>query len=290
MSDNNNNRDGLNTISKTMHPSDTASSRIRVKLPGSHQAASVYFPSRPQIATSPPPRSADSVLKHLYETGEYSDLTVNAGGTIFEVHKSIVCPASAWLEKECQDMGSLIEAFATPHIVDSIFRHLYAMDVPVLVAAKLGPGTSAQETANKDLCNVLDLMLTSTYWGLGDLAAQSTDVLATKLQLYALYPETIAFIAAGTYDSAAHFTPEFNEAICRIASKAKSIAVEAIVKILPTVMGNPAAEKHIVKNAELMRAVLALTAQRMGATTGGIKRPGEILESDRQKRSRDDAA
>lgn len=156
-------------------------------------------------------------------------------------------------------------------------------------------------------------------------------MLSTKLQLYEPYPEAIAFTAAMIYKIKANLTPEANTAIGKTVGEAASAAVKTVVKILPSIMGDEAADKHLVDHPGLMHDVLTFTAsgrhtadssQRVKdeppvpnaniqqptggtpqvqrgsgaiypwtrASVGPTKRLGEILESERQKRSRDGAA
>lgn len=100
---------------------------IKVKLPGAQQATAALFqrPTEMQRRHSISQR-AESVLKNLYESGEYSDLTVVTGRTTFKVHKNIVLPASAWLEEAFQVRSKtmpLFLRFCSWHIANSrIFR------------------------------------------------------------------------------------------------------------------------------------------------------------------------
>jgi len=39
----------------------------------------------------------------IYESGDYSDLTVICGGDVYKVHKAIICPRSDFFSKACRD-------------------------------------------------------------------------------------------------------------------------------------------------------------------------------------------
>lgn len=100
---------------------------IKVKLPGAQQATAALFqrPTETQRSHTTSQR-AESVLKSLYEAGEYSDLTVVTREATFKVHKNIVLPASAWLEDAFQvrsKTNPLFLRFCSWHIANSrIFR------------------------------------------------------------------------------------------------------------------------------------------------------------------------
>lgn len=64
---------------------------------------------RPHMPAFSPPKFADSRLQRMYETGDYSDLIFVAGlAETFRVHKSIVCPASAWFRNACGTVGPTV--------------------------------------------------------------------------------------------------------------------------------------------------------------------------------------
>ena len=47
--------------------------------------------------------SVNLPMIRLYESGEYSDLTVVCGRDVYNVHKAIVCPRSEFFSKACRD-------------------------------------------------------------------------------------------------------------------------------------------------------------------------------------------
>ncbi|KAF2716048.1 hypothetical protein K431DRAFT_258318 [Polychaeton citri CBS 116435] len=42
-------------------------------------------------------------LRRLYDTGEYSDLTIECGSEIFRVHKALMCTFSTWFATTCKE-------------------------------------------------------------------------------------------------------------------------------------------------------------------------------------------
>lgn len=86
-------------------------------------------------------------LVHLYESGEYSDLTVKCGLRSFKVHKSVLCPRSKYFATACRkgtfkegqegvitlkavDNGPDADNDAAddPHAVEMMMEYFYRMD------------------------------------------------------------------------------------------------------------------------------------------------------------------
>lgn len=150
------------------------------------------------------------------------------------------------------------------------------------------------------------------------LVAESKQVLASKLQLYKPFPEAIASTAAKVYEVKASFDAEFD-------SESRKLVAKAVVQVLKAIMDNEDAEKHLTEDPELMRDVIALAAERLHTVQGLVaqptnveprvvglndaqmwnvsqdvstpvhstpvtKRPGEALESEMRKKSKDNSA
>lgn len=126
---------------------------IKIKLPGAQQASAALFqrPTETQRSHTTSQR-AESVLKSLYESGEYSDLTVVTGEATFKVHKNIVLPASAWLENAFQvrsRTNPLFLRFCNWHIANSRIFRLKALASRSPSQRKLSTPYSATSTPSR---------------------------------------------------------------------------------------------------------------------------------------------
>lgn len=66
----------------------------------------------------------------MYETGQWSDLTIEAGGKQFKVHKCVVCPACPFLHAACtrgflESQTNVIKLPESEIVIDTILRHFY---------------------------------------------------------------------------------------------------------------------------------------------------------------------
>lgn len=68
----------------------------------------------------------------MYETGEWSDLTIEAGGKEFKVHKSVVCSACPFVEAACtkgfrETHTNRIKLPERAVTVEAMLQHFYAV-------------------------------------------------------------------------------------------------------------------------------------------------------------------
>ncbi|KAF2213759.1 hypothetical protein CERZMDRAFT_83862 [Cercospora zeae-maydis SCOH1-5] len=78
--------------------------------------------------------STESPLKRIYESGEWSDLTISTATRDFRVHKNIVCPACPFFDAACT--GDFREAHTgvvklpeSAETVEGILRYIYGLPV-----------------------------------------------------------------------------------------------------------------------------------------------------------------
>ncbi|GIZ48638.1 hypothetical protein CKM354_001169000 [Cercospora kikuchii] len=83
---------------------------------------------------APPDRSTGGTLKRIYESGEWSDLTISTATRDFRVHKNIVCPACPFFEaaltRDFQEAHTgVVKLPESAETVDGMLRFIYGFDV-----------------------------------------------------------------------------------------------------------------------------------------------------------------
>ncbi|KAJ0167389.1 hypothetical protein CTA2_2872 [Colletotrichum tanaceti] len=63
-------------------------------------------------------------LRHLWTTGEYSDLTINASGAIFKVHRCVVFPQCEAWKSMPEENGQLV--LQGPRVTQAILQFMYS--------------------------------------------------------------------------------------------------------------------------------------------------------------------
>lgn len=80
-------------------------------------------------------------LKGLYQSGDYSDLTLSCGGKDYKLHKSIVCPRSDFFAAACRGHfkeareGSISLPEDDARIVDLMIYYFYHLDYRVCMVS-----------------------------------------------------------------------------------------------------------------------------------------------------------
>ncbi|KAM3414159.1 hypothetical protein BST61_g10817 [Cercospora zeina] len=79
-------------------------------------------------------RSTENSLKRIYESGEWSDLTISTATRDFHVHKNIVCPASTFFEAACtrdfkEAHTGIVKLPESAETVDGILKFIYGLPV-----------------------------------------------------------------------------------------------------------------------------------------------------------------
>lgn len=70
-------------------------------------------------------------LKHAFESGEFADLIISAGGEEFKVHKIVVCRFGPIKELEATARDGRIEIPETAKVIEAVFRGLYGFEYEV---------------------------------------------------------------------------------------------------------------------------------------------------------------
>ncbi|KAL8404880.1 hypothetical protein RB594_009675 [Gaeumannomyces avenae] len=94
-------------------------------------------PDRPQSNGVPTEDCTTELLvalKGLYQSGDYSDLTLSCGGKDYKLHKSVVCPRSDFFAAACRGHfkeareGRISLPEDDPQIVDLMVQYFYHLD------------------------------------------------------------------------------------------------------------------------------------------------------------------
>jgi hypothetical protein len=75
-----------------------------------------------------------TLWSRMYETGEWSDLTIRTATKSFKVHKSIVCPACPFFHAACtngfkESQTGVIDLKESETVVDAMLRHIYELPI-----------------------------------------------------------------------------------------------------------------------------------------------------------------
>ncbi|USW56602.1 Putative BTB/POZ domain-containing protein [Septoria linicola] len=116
---------------------------------------------------------AESALQRLYETGEWSDLTIEAGGKLSKVHKNVVCPANAYFKSACtrgfsESLADHIKLPESEKTIDAILRRFY--QVPTPWCEVTGLEAADGDCTSKDVAlNLIELRIAIDKYGIDSM-------------------------------------------------------------------------------------------------------------------------
>lgn len=92
----------------------------------SRRACAALFPRHPEIL--------QLICNRLYETGDWSDLTLETATRSFKVHKAILCPASPFFDAVCRNgseesNAGIIYLTESELVIDAALRHIYQQPI-----------------------------------------------------------------------------------------------------------------------------------------------------------------
>ncbi|KAF2213389.1 hypothetical protein CERZMDRAFT_96231 [Cercospora zeae-maydis SCOH1-5] len=135
-----------------------------------------------------PKVAGTNTLSRMYETGDWSDLTVEAiDGKVFKVHKSVVCPASPYFNTACtsgflETHTNRVSLPESAKIVDAILRHFYETPAPWTEKVFYGK-TSALPTTSEGN-DLMELRVAIDKYGIASLVGDVEDAFAALLQYH----------------------------------------------------------------------------------------------------------
>ncbi|KAI5364263.1 putative BTB/POZ domain-containing protein [Septoria linicola] len=118
---------------------------------------------------------AESALQRLYETGEWSDLTIEAGGKLFKVHKNVVGPANAYFKSACtrgfsESLADHIKLPESEKTIDAILRRFY--QVPTPWCEVTGLEAADGDCTSKDVAlNLIELRIAIDKYGIDSMVS-----------------------------------------------------------------------------------------------------------------------
>ncbi|CAK1366729.1 hypothetical protein CB0940_10113 [Cercospora beticola] len=140
-----------------------------------HQREAMSTPSKRKHDQVDQTEPNKSMLRRMYESGEWSDLTIEAAnGRLFKVHKSVVCLASPYFNAACtagfrETHTNRVKLPEGGKVVDAILRHFYEIPAPWTLPAPNGqPGTTLPASEGY---NLIELRIAIDKYGIPSLVA-----------------------------------------------------------------------------------------------------------------------
>ncbi|CAK1366727.1 hypothetical protein CB0940_10111 [Cercospora beticola] len=193
-----------------------------------------------------------SVLEHMYETGEWSDLTVRSSdNTLFKVHKSVVCAASTFFREACISAPGFRETHATivdlaecDCIVMAILKHFYSLSA-TFTTPDLYQWDEAVTIDNGQ--HLIRLRIAIDKYGIDSMAATIEKTLSTFLFRAAELRKADIVVRIGCR--------LFDEP-CDLFKPSRFDALQATAKLVPRILCNDKTFEMWHGNAKYMQSTL----------------------------------
>ncbi|PPJ60816.1 hypothetical protein CBER1_11540 [Cercospora berteroae] len=172
------------------------------------------------------------VLERMYETSDWSDLTIQAGdGKVFKVHKTVVYPASPYFNEACtagarETHTNHVNLPESTKTVDAILRHFYK--TPALWTRRDFHDQEVIETAAAEGADLIALRVAVNKYDIDSMIADVEDAFAALLEYYQNHNDfkSLIWIGQQIFDEEDHFLYKMRRAVASTTAKFVSDILE----------------------------------------------------------------